>query len=147
MDGVHVEIEEGFPDLTVIVRCPENGPEVAALLACLRDDGGKLPGVKDGVTHLIDYRDVLYFESVDKRSFIYTATQVYETPLRLYQIEERLTDTGFFRSSKSQIVNIAEITALCPDFAGRMEVVLSNGERIIISRHYARALKERLALR
>ena len=33
---------------------------------------------------------MLYIESVDKRTFLYTEESVYETPLRLYELEERL---------------------------------------------------------
>ena len=32
---------------------------------------------KDSITYLIDARDVLYFESVDKQSFLYTESEVY----------------------------------------------------------------------
>jgi len=142
-----VAIEEGFPDVSVTIRCPRTTQDIEALAARLLDDGAKVPGVKDGVTHLIGRADVLYFESVDKRCFIYTADAVYATPMTLREIEERWDDAGFFRSSKSQIVNIAKIVSLCPDFGGRMDVRLVNDERLIISRHYSKQLKERLALK
>jgi len=140
---MRVEIEEGSPDEVVIIRCPRVTPEIEALATRLRGDS-RLPGTRDGVTHLIAPADVLYFESVDKRTFIYTADAVYETPLRLYEVEERTSDADFFRSSKAQIVNIAKITALVPDFGGRLVAYLPNDERLIISRHYAKQLKERL---
>ena len=141
-----VEIQPGCDDTSVVIRCPEVTADVEALAAKLRADDNRLPGVRDGVTHLIAPDDVLYFESVDKRTFIYTTGAVYETPLRLYEIEQRL-GPGFFRSSKAQIVNIAQIVWLCPDFGGRLEVGLPNDERLIISRHYAKQLKERLVAR
>ena len=77
----------------------------------------------------------------------YTAHDVYETPLKLYEIEECLADTGFFRISKSQIINILRITSLCPDFGGRIEVMMENGEKLIVSRQYSKSLKERLGLK
>jgi len=140
----HVRIEEGYPDIEVVIHCPRADEEIEACAAMLRSGDDKWVGVKDGATHLIDPLDVLYFESVDKHSFIYTADCVYQSPLRLYEVE---TSAGFFRSSKSQIVNIAKIVSLCPDLGGRLEVYLTSGERLIISRHYARALKERLSLK
>jgi len=138
-----VEIQTGCDDTSVVIRCPQTSPEIEAMAAKLRGDA-RLQGTREGVTHLIAPADVLYFESVDKRTFIYTADAVYETPLRLYEIEDRITGADFFRSSKAQIVNIAKITALVPDFGGRLVAYLPNDERLIISRHYAKQLKERL---
>lgn len=147
MIAAQVAIQDGFPDVRVIIQCPAITPDIEALAARLLDDGVKIPGVTRGVTHLINRDEVLYFESVDKRSFIYTADAVYDTPLTLREVEERWGDAGFFRSSKSQIVNIAKIVSLCPDFGGRMDVFLINDEKLIISRHYAKQLKERLSLK
>jgi len=107
----------------------------------------KLSGVKDGALHVIDPQEVFYFDTVDKRYFIYTEHDVFETHLKLYEIEQLLPPALFFRSSKSQIINIAKIASLWPDIAGRLEVVMKNEERVIVSRQYARALKERLGLK
>lgn len=142
-----VEIHEGFPDIEIVINCPQASDKINKMASMLRSYDEKLPGVRDGQTHMIDKQDVLYFESVDKRCFMYTADELFETPLKLYEIEDRMTDMGFFRSAKSQIVNIAKISSLCPDFGGRMEVVMENGERLIVSRQYAKSLKERLRLK
>jgi len=107
----------------------------------------RLSGVKNGKTYMLDNQDIFYFESVDKRCFIYTADNTFETPLKLYEVEESLNDAGFFRSSKSHIMNIAKIKSLCPDFGGRIEAVMENGEKLIVSRQYAKLLKERLGLK
>ena len=131
----------------MIIKCPAVTEEVRKIIYLLHGDGDRLTGIKDGKTALIDKRDVLYFESVEKRCFIYTAADVYETGLRLYEIEERLNDEGFFRNAKSQILNIAKIKSLCPDFGGRLEVSMENGEKLIVSRQYAKLLKERLGLK
>jgi len=141
------EIREGFPEIEIVIQCPEATEEVHKIASYLRTFGDKLNGAKDGATHLIDRHDVFYFESVDKRCFVYAANDVYETDLKLYEIEGRLTDAGFFRNSKSQILNIAKIKSLCPDFGGRIEAIMENGEKLVISRQYSKLLKERLRLK
>jgi len=100
---LRVKIEEGFSDVEIVIKCPENTDEIKKIAAMLQSREKKLTGVKDGQTFLIDKQDVLYFESVDKRCYLYTAQDVYETPLRLYEIEETLTNEGFFRCSKSYL--------------------------------------------
>jgi len=142
-----ITIQEGFTNVEVIIKCPEATDEVHKLVSALHSYGQKLSGVKDGRTYLIDRLDVFYFESVDKRCYIYTESDVYETALKLYEIEERLSENKFFRNSKSQILNLMKIKSLCPDFGNRIEVVMENGEKLIISRQYSKLFKERLGLK
>jgi len=142
-----VEIQEGFTDVEVVIKCPEATNEVRRIEALLHGCEQRLSCAKNGTTHFISKQDVLYFESVDKRCFLYTADEVYETPLKLYELEELLTDAGFIRSAKAQILNITKIASLCPDFGGRIEVMMENGEKLIVSRQYAGGLKERLGLK
>ena len=142
-----VEIREGFADVEVIIRCAEETEKIRKMAAMLQGMDEKLRGAKNGRTHMIDRQDVFYFEAVDRRHFIYTEKDAYETQLKLYELEDRLSDAGFFRSSKSQIINISKIASLCPDFDGRMEVVMKNGEKLIVSRQYSKPLKERLGLK
>lgn len=141
-----ITVREGFSDLEVYIHCAHK-EEAAPIETWLRAYEHKLAGVKDGHTYLIDARDALYIESVDKRCFIYTSHHTYETPLKLYEWEERLADTGFIRISKAQIANMAKIASLCPDFGGRIEAVMENGESLIVSRQYAKTFKERLGLK
>ena len=142
-----IEVHEGFPEIEVIIKCPRVSDEVNKIESMLRSYDKKLSGVREGQTHMIDRQNVLYFESVDKRCFIYTANDIYETSLKLYEIEEYMAEAGFIRSSKSQIINLLKIISLCPDFGGRMEVIMENGEKLIVSRQYTKLLKERLGLK
>ena len=142
-----IEIHEGFIDTEVIIKCSEITDEIRKMEALLLSFEAKLPVTKDGATYFINKQDIYYFESVDKQSFLYTENDVYKISLKLYEIENILTDVGFFRNSKSQILNIAKIESLRPDFDGRMEVLLKNNEKAIVSRQYAKILKERLGLK
>ena len=143
---MNVRIQEGYADIEIVIKCPEATDEIKKIASLLQDGDQKLPGIKDGQTCLIEKNDVFYCESVDKRYYIYTADEVYQTYLKLYELEEHLPDSIFFRSSKSQITNLKKIASLCPDFGGRIEAVMENGERIVVSRQYSKLLKERLGL-
>jgi len=142
-----IEIKEGFESIEVVIQCPEITNEIRKMESLLYGLEQRLSCSKDGKMHLVSKHDILYFESVDKRCFVYTQNNIYETGLRLYEIEEMLIDTGFIRNGKSQILNIAKIKSLCPDFGGRIEVIMENGEMLITSRQYAKLLKERLGIR
>ena len=142
-----IEIVEGFDSVEVTIKCIETTDDIRKLESLLHSYAKKLSCTKDGVTHLIDTGDVLYFESVDKQAFLYTESDIYELSLKLYEIEEILSDAGFIRSAKSQILNMHKIASLCPDFGGRLEVTMQGGEKLIVSRQYAKLLKERLGIR
>ncbi|MBQ4816957.1 LytTR family DNA-binding domain-containing protein [Bacillus pumilus] len=95
----------------------------------------------------ISYHDILYIESVDKRSFLYTTDGVFLIKEKLFELEKQLEEHDYVRISKSMILNIDSITAISPKTSGRFEANLTNGEKVMISRFYIQALKEKLGLR
>lgn len=100
---------------------------------------------KDDKKYLCNMNTIYYAESVDKKTFIYTKDECYQTKKRLYELEEELT-ANFLRCSKSMIVNIRKIRNVKSDLNGRMNAQLLNGETIIISRSYVKNLKRKLGL-
>ncbi len=130
----------------IIIKCKTVSEELQRLILMLKSSKEKILGVINGTTHLIEPKDIFYFESVDKKTFIYTQAQVLETPLRLYELEEKLDKLDFFRASKSTIINISKIKKLSPKFNGRLEALLENNEKLIISRQYVPVIKEILDL-
>lgn len=104
-----------------------------------------LVGSRDSRQYLLNPSDVYYFETVDDRTFAYTRDQTYELGMRLYELEAML-DKRFFRSSKSQIVNVLVIESVRSEMNGRMQVTLLSGDKLIVSRRYVKELKERLGL-
>lgn len=143
---MRVEIEQDAslkgPEITI--RCPAIDEDILRIVAMLRVQEQKVTGILDGDWHLLDAKAILYFESVDKRTFCYTRDAVYECPLRLYEIEEKLGGADFVRISKAMVVNFRAIRSIHPDFGGRLTVTLENGERQCVSRQYAPAIRQKL---
>ena len=117
------------------------------MLALLRAFDQKLTGIREGQTFILEARDILYADSVDKRTFLYTQDGVFETPLRLYELEERLGPSDFIRISKAVVVNFGQIRSLRPELGGRMLATLTNGEIVCVSRQYVPAIRTKLGLR
>lgn len=145
---MRVSIEEGerFEETEVIIRCRKTDPQVTKIFSLLQTFDQKLTGVRDGQTYLLEAERVLYVDTADKKTFFYTAEGVYETPLRLYELEERLAPCDFFRASKSSIINFNGIRSLRPDFGGRMLLTMVNGEQLMVSRQYVPYIKNKLGL-
>ena len=78
---------------------------------------------------------------------MYTNEHVYETELKLYELEEKLTARYFIRVSKSCIVNLKRIKMLKTDLERRIKITMDNGEQIIASRMYAENLRKKLGVK
>ena len=84
---------------------------------------------------------------MDRRCFIYTSGEVYESDFRLYELEQRLEEYGFLRVSKSVLIQWQKIRSLRADLNRRVRITMSNGEQIVASRQYAEDLKKRLGVK
>ena len=101
-------------------------------------------GVREGESYLLDAKDILYIDTADKRTFLYTREAVYESTLRLYELEEGLGGLEFLRSSRSALVNFRRVQSIRPELGGRLLVTMEGGERLYVSRQYAAAWREKL---
>lgn len=130
----------------VIIRCREVDESILQLVNGLKLKKEKL-AVRQGEKILqIEPGDVYYFEAVDNRVFLYSEKNVYETRMKLYELERRFAGTDFFRVSKSVILNLARVKNFSPGFNGRFEALMQNEERVGISRQYVPLLKSKLGL-
>ena len=144
--NVTVEERPELDHTEVVIRCPRLDAQTARLMELLRLSDARLTGEKDGETCILDGAEVLYIDTVDQGTFLYTAEGVYETRLRLYELELQLTGWDFIRVSKSAIVNFGQVRSLRPDFGGRMRLTMSNGEVVVANRQYVPAIKKKLGL-
>lgn len=130
----------------IIVKCHAVSDEVLAVLEKLKSDEALMLGTLDGEVYRLPVKEIFYAESVDNKTYLYARQNVYETKLKLYEIEERFRATKLFRCSKSMIVNIAKIRSVAPSVNGRLEAKLQNGEIVLISRQYVAAFKQKIGM-
>ncbi len=135
-------ISEGDDEL--ILRYRDLTEEVEQALKFMSRPQQKLIGTKDGQKTVIDLQNILYAESVDGRSFVYTDSDVFGVEYTLTQLEQILSDVNFFRCSKSMIINIDKVKHLKSLASNRIDATMCSGEHIIISRTYASAFRKRL---
>ena len=102
-------IEHIKETLSVVIQCNKIDDEVMRLKSHIESFDNKLYAQKDGTQFWVNLSEVLYFESVDNHTFLYTQEDVMEIKQRLYELEEILSDKDFVRISKSLIVNINKI--------------------------------------
>ncbi len=143
---VEINIDQHEPELFVEIHCNDVTDNVSRLKRHIENYGTGIKASKDGETVMLKLSAILYAESVDKKTFVYTESKVYETDKRLYELEEMLDKRDFFRCSKSVIVNIGKIEKLKPEITRNILATLSNGEVIVVSRRYATELKKLIGI-
>lgn len=144
---IEIHVDENASDLEIAVTCRQLTPDVEKILAALRMMNRQLTAKKEDEIYLLDIAGIIYIESVDRKCFIYTSNEVYESEFRLYELEQQLEEYGFFRVSKSFLIHLQNIQSLRADINRRIRVTMSNGEQIIASRQYADELKKRLGVK
>lgn len=137
------DIESGT---AVEIHCREVTAETERLERYIRRFDERIMGSAGGQAHNIAVEQILYIEAVDKKTFLYTPDNVYETDKKLYELENILDEKTFFRCSKSVIVNLNKITRLKPEVTRNILATLTNGEVVVISRRNVKNLKALIGL-
>ena len=79
---IEVLVDESAADLSISITCKQLTPQIEKLLATLRMMDHQLPAKKNGETHLLDISQVIYIEAMDRKCFVYTADEFYESDSR-----------------------------------------------------------------
>lgn len=142
--NISIQTDAAVSDITINITCKSITPEIEKLISMLRIMDMKLTGIAENETYILDAAEVLYIDTANKKTFLYTKDKVYETNLNLYRLEEQLENAEFFRAGKSSIINFRHIRSLRAEIDGRILVTLSNGEKLYVSRQYAGVVKKKL---
>lgn len=126
----------------VIINYHELSCEVTSILNFLETKNNKLLGKLNGKDYLISPSTVLYIESIDANTFIYTKKNVYQCSYTLANIQMCFSNLGYFRCSKSMIINIYHVSSLKSKTGNRIDAKMENGEHVIISRRYAKEFRK-----
>ena len=143
---ITIQTDDSVHETILSITCKEITPELERLVEVFRLSDKKLSVKVNGEIHLIDLKAILYAETVERCTFIYTENGVFESPLRLYELESMLAEHNFIRVNKSTLMNLGKIESLKSDIDRRIRVTLKNGCQLIISRAYAEDFKSRLGL-
>lgn len=139
-------VEHKEDSIQIIIKCRRIDHEIIRLKSHIELFNSKLSAKKDNKLYFINSSDVFYFESVDNRTFLYTADDVMEINQRLYELEDILSDKDFVRISKSQIININMIRSLKPELNRTILATMCNNEQLRISRKYVKTIRNILSI-
>ena len=144
---INIDVNDAYEDMEVQINCPKLTPDIEKLISMIRMMDMKMAVIDGDETVMLDMMSVFYVEAVDRMTFVYTKDQMYNADMRLYEFENMLSSKGFFKVSKSCLVNLKKIRSLKADVNRRIRVTMENGEQIVVSRMYADELRKRLGIK
>ncbi|SNZ17449.1 transcriptional regulator, LytTR family [Terribacillus aidingensis] len=144
---ITIQEDDNCQETEVRITCRRANDDVVKLVKLLSaTNQERLTGEQNGELHLLHPENIYYFESVDNTVFFYDVKAVYRSTLKLYQIEEANFSRDFIRVSKSVIVNLSKVEKLKPALGRKLVATLDNAEKVMISRQYVPALKQKLGI-
>ena len=144
---IEIDIDEKYSDVKVDIKAPRLTQDIEKLISLMRMINMQIAVKKDDETDLLDIEKILYIETVERNTFVYTEDATYESDLKLYEMEQELLEQSFSRISKQSIINLKKVKSLKADINRKIRVTLVNGEQIIVSRMYSEALRKRLGIK
>ena len=93
----------------------------------------------------INVKDIYYISSNDDDVFINEGKKIYKAKKRLYEFEYLCIEKQFLRISKSIILNVSKIRALSLAVSGGYQVILMNGEKLLVARRKVAEIRKTLS--
>lgn len=144
---ISIHTDSQAEETEIQITCRHLTPQLEKVISILRILDFKILGQKDGESHVLDISKILYIDTADKKTFLYTKDDVFESCLKLYELEEELKEFDFFRAGKSCIINLRQIQAIRADLDRKLRVTMTNGEQLTVSRQYADYVRKKLGVK
>ena len=143
---ITINVEPSAKETSLLVTCKELTPQVEKLLAAIRILDKQITAKKEDAVFLIDLADIFYIEALERRTFIYTDKDVFDSEMKLYELEAALAQYDFVRVSKNTICSLRKIKSLKSEVDRKIKITMENGYQIIASRMYADDLRKKLGV-
>ncbi len=141
-----IEQSLAHSEVEINIKCALIDPKLERLIAQIRLYSFAIYGKKGDTTQQVPLESILYFESIDERLFAYCQQDVFELESKLYEVEQQLGQSDFVRISKSCIVNIGHLHSVRALLNTKMELTLTNKEKLIVNRHFVPGFKEKFGV-
>jgi len=96
-------------------------------------------GQKQVSSNIIEYFIV---ENDEINAFV--GTEKYAIKMKLYEIEEMLSEKAFIRVSKYAMVNVNQIDYIKPALNSKLLLLMKNGDELEVNRRYYKSFKKTL---
>lgn len=143
---IKIEVNETALENEIIIRCSELNKEVQLIQQALSEiatGNQRFIFYKGETEYYIALDEILFFETENGSIQVHTANDIYQTKLKLYELEEQLP-SYFMRVSKSAILNVDKIYSMTKNLSACLVQFQQTSKQVYVSRYYYKPLKEKL---
>ena len=145
---VKLEIQEQYKEMEIHVCYHQKDEQVEQTMRQISELLEERIQVSDGRDiHLLTLGEIIRCYTEGQKVLVQTPGGVFQSGLKLYELEEKLLPGDFVRISRSELVNIHCIRQLDMNLIGTIRVILSDGTETYTSRRCIPMLKEALGLK
>ena len=144
---VVIELDEELDEECIVIKCRRLDDNIVSIQKLLTDECNGERDIllyKGDKSYYVPLSKILFFETENKHIWAHTASDMFETEYKLYELEELLP--GYFmRISKSTIVNLNHIYSITKNITSSSVIEFNEcHKQVYVSRNYYKALIERL---
>jgi DNA-binding LytR/AlgR family response regulator len=144
---IRIETDDSVGEPEFVIRCRDLSPEIVDIQKTVLDSltkSSKLTLLRDGKEFYLSPESILFFETVDGKTYAHTPRHIYETRQKLYELEGVLP-SSFVRAGKSVIIGTRYILAVTRNLTGPSTVQFqATYKQISVSRGYFKQLRDKL---
>lgn len=144
---IKIEIDEDLREEEIVIRCKSLDDDVISIQRRITDAVNsrmQLEVSKGEKDYYIITDEIFFIETDAAGVVVHTSKDIYETKLRLYELEEILPG-NFIRVSKSTILNASKVRAIHKNITGASEVEFAgSSKKVFVSRNYFKLLMAKL---
>ena len=144
---ITIEIDENYIEDEVVIRCREVNDMVNRIQRAVSDitkKETKIRLIKGNKEYYISIDDILFFESDDSVICAHTASDIYMTKYKLYELEQILP-WYFSRISKSAILNVKKVYSITKNITASSVIEFKETPKLVyVSRAYYKPLMSKI---
>ena len=142
---LRIEISEACTEDEVVIRCSSINETIQKIQAAIQSTAApKLTFYKENQEFYMALSEILFFETEGEQVYAHTCADAFRVRHRLYELEALLS-LAFIRIAKGTIVNTMHIYAIDRNLTASSRIrFLGTHKHVYVSRHYYKALKERI---
>lgn len=137
-----LDIKDSYEKTEIIIKAPKHSTKIDQLMTMIQQFFNTLSIQKGSKTLQLNILEIVYIESIERKTFFYTKDKIYEDARPLYELEKLLESYQFVRINKQTILNPRFIQSVKALLNSRYEITLETDEKLIVTRHYREAFKK-----
>ena len=141
---IRIEIDDSLKEEELVIHCRGINQEIQAIQKAVTDVLGRSQNFilyRQDKEYYVPLQQILFFETSGDGIRAHTATDVFQTKHKLYELEQLLPGC-FMRVSKSAILNVDRIYSITPNFTPACVVPFhGTPKEVYVSSNYYKALK------